>query len=163
MASIMQSARRQARATQASLKRDHRVFATPLVVAIAMLTAVLAWASWCAADHQPIVLPAWAPGLVFWLILGVAGFFMPMVTRMQQLRLDEIKNLKAVLAELESTLREAMERGADASTPRLGNDLARGLTSFLALPSPVRAGIQHVCLTPRILAQRPSCPRVPRG
>ena len=163
MASIMQVARRHTRVAQASIKWDRRVFAAPLVVAIAMLTISLAWASWCAADHQPIVLPAWAPCLVLWLILGIAGFFMPMITRMQQLRLDEIKNLKAALADRENSLREAMERGANASEPRLEADLSRGMTSFLALPPPVRAGVQHVCLTPRILAQRPIHTRVPRG
>ncbi len=161
----MQSARRHARATQASLKRDHRVFATPLVLSIAMLTIALAWASWRAAvDHQPIVFPAWAPGLVLWLILGLAGFFMPLLTRMQRVRLNEIQNLKAALADRESSLREAIERGANASEPRLGNDLTRGLISFLALPPPVcTGGVQHVCLTPRILAQRPIYTRVPRG
>lgn len=104
----MQVARRHTRVAQASIKWDRRVFAAPLVVAIAMLTISLAWASWCAADHQPIVLPAWAPCLVLWLILGIAGFFMPMITRMQQLRLDEIKNLKAALADRENSLREAL-------------------------------------------------------
>jgi hypothetical protein len=128
-----------------------------------MLTLGLAWASWSAADHQPVVLPAWAPDLALWLLLGAAGFFMPMLEGLQRARLDEIKNLKAEMAAREICLREAVERGENGSAPRLRAAVTLGLTSCLAIPAPVRAGIQHVCLTPRILAQRPLTPRVPRG
>ena len=159
----MQAARHCTREIKKSLERDHRVFVTPLAIAAAVFVAVLGLIAWDSLNHMPVVLPSAAPLLMLWLTIGIAGFLVPIASRIQRAKLDEIKRLKAAFYSLAQAIREAIKRGSGAAVHRLAADLDRGLIAFLALPPPSRRRVQHVCLTPRILAQRPSYTRVPRG
>lgn len=148
-----------------SLDRDRRVFAAPLLVIIVILAILLAYFSWVAANHVHINFHHVRPGFLLWSILGAAGFCMPVLSRLQRAKLDLIARVRAAANDLDAWKKESIAISANALQVGLAAAIAAA-----AAAAPRRSGevfeawgIPHICLTPRILAQRPIHTRVPRG
>jgi hypothetical protein len=159
----MQSSRVVISRINRDLKEGHKVFATPLLLIMVILTALLAYISPLAANHNVVNLHH-IPDLLLWLILGLAGFFMPVFTRLQQNKLRLSSRIRATAAVL-----EAWKKAVAAAVQSLQSRLAAELATAIAV-QPRRcaeifevSGTPHLCLTPRVLAQRPLQTRVPRG
>jgi len=157
----MQATRRAVAKTKGDIKRDRWVFAAPLVLLIAVLCGLLALFSWQAASGHAVH----APLLLMWTILGLAGFFMPILTLVQKIKLDLIAKLRAAAAVLEGWKKESIAAALKGLLLALQAELAASTAMQERRRAEVvdSCGAPHLCLTPRILAQRPQAARVPRG
>ncbi len=163
---IMQVVRKAVAERGRSLDRDHRTFATPLVVLLGVLTVLLTAAGWILASPDlcaQVHVPPDSADLLLWAILGAVGFFMPLFSALQKEKLALIAWLRAADEAL-----SAWKKDSIAAAAHLLASLAAELAAAVAA-QPLRhaeifevLGIPHVCLTPRILAQRPSYMPAPR-
>ena len=135
------------------------MLAAPLVATIAVLVLVLACFSWLAADHPTVHLhlPTWAPQMLLWTILGLAEFFMPLLSRLQRMKINAMSEIRAALMIEEDWKKESLSAGIGRLLAALAVRLASAIAAqpLVASARLIASGVPHVCLTPRILAQRP--------
>jgi hypothetical protein len=163
---MQQATRRGNREISRSVKSDRWTLALPLLCWIVALFSLLSFLSLAATLHYNFHVAPPLANVVFFGLLGTAGFCMPALSWLQGEKLGWQRALRQLDEMIRSARRKLLESLRRLSARQEIEIVAPALlkSRLLSPPSTPRGrSLPSLTLTPRLLAQRPQPTRVPRG